>query len=163
STLYRMHSDHHSSNWHRLAWLNLQYSHLYAEMHEYCHFWTSHLSVIFVFFVLILCYIMYVFLFTIISLYVDLVFSLAFCFHITILGVIIHYCGAVVHSNEVLSSSFTSNLPRFRPMPMATRIKVVGRWHLSACSLEFLLHRCTTSTNILGTPPCLVSHCSMTI
>lgn len=90
--------------WGAFLSLNLKYSHLYAEMAEYLLFWSSYLSLVFVFYVMIITYMMYIVLFSTMALYYKAIMSLGLVVHILLLTLIIHYCGKIVALNGSLAS-----------------------------------------------------------
>lgn len=103
---------------------NTHYSHLYNEMLDYHSFWVVFVSVIFVFYVLLISFIIYIAIFSTIATYVKGIYCLIFYFHVVLLSAIIYYTGGMVQRNGRLAVKFTSTLGRFvenkKGVPVAT-------------------------------------------
>lgn len=90
-----------------------RYIHLQEEMLDYNRFWSSYLSFVYMFFVLLISFILHISLFSAISLYINITFALAFAFHILCLSVVNHYCGSIVLRSTRLATQYTSALIRY--------------------------------------------------
>lgn len=98
--------------WNKFMRYNLRYSSLYEEMADYNRFWSSYITFIFVFYLLLMAYIVYGFLFGDSSIFTFYV--LLFLLNATLLGSIIFICGAVVHRHVQQSQQLVSLVSRFK-------------------------------------------------
>ncbi len=97
----------------KLMTFNIRYSHLYDELFDYHRFWVVFVSVIFVFYILLISFIIYIAIFSTIAIYVKIIYYLIFYFHVVLLSAIIYYAGGMVRRNGRLAIKFTSTLARF--------------------------------------------------
>lgn len=134
--------------WYRLQETAVLYAYLFDELADYSLFWSPLISFFFLFCSLMIAYILYVSLFSTLSIFINGLLILYMTSLVLIFSGITLYCGKIVRTNELLarwqlaacaqltkartfdSSSFTER--RYRsPMPTASLIK----FHLLAALL----------------------------
>ena len=100
------------SLWIKFIQQNFAYAHLQEELQDYNHFWSSYLSFVFVFYVLLITFIIFICLFGRSARYMNAFFGLVLNFHICILSIIIYFCGNISLRNEKLSTSYIEMVAR---------------------------------------------------
>lgn len=84
-----------------------RYSYLYDELADYNLFWAPFLSIVFVFYILLISLIIYIALFSTIAIYVKGAYAIIFNAHVNLLVAIIFLAGGIVRVNSRLVSTFT--------------------------------------------------------
>ncbi|KAI2795871.1 hypothetical protein BLOT_016307, partial [Blomia tropicalis] len=97
--------------WNKFMRENIRYSHLYEEMAEYNHFFTSYITTVFVAYLCLFAYIVYVILWG--NSELKILYILLLIINVLILGAITYVCGCVVQQQVQHSRRFTSTIFRF--------------------------------------------------
>ena len=97
--------------WNKFMRENIRYSHLYEEMAEYNHFFTSYITTVFVAYLCLFAYIVYVILWG--NSELKILYILLLIINVLILGAITYVCGCVVQQQVQHSKRFTSTIFRF--------------------------------------------------
>lgn len=98
---------HNSKIWNKFIKLNKKFSHFQDELSDYNYFWTTYISIVFVFYVMIISFTIYISIFSGIALYVKIIYAAALAAHIILLGAIIYYAGGVVKRNENIAKKLS--------------------------------------------------------
>ena len=122
--------------WRKFMNQNIHFSHLQDELQDYNHFWSSYLSFVFVFYILLIAFILFMCLFGQADTYLNAVFGLILNYHICILFTLIYFCGSIVLRNTKLSTDFIQAIARVNQFQSnLTFIQIIK---VSKCTFDYL-------------------------